>query len=263
MQARGRHGQGVIITSETPPVKCSGKHSGQIGRRACLRKRKLGDREQVLIMVFGHNTNLKLGNVTFHVQTEDRGPAHALIDTTVYYHGRVLHRRTNNYFDLLPLNEDRQQALKLRLDEQHRTVIEEIRSGVLQLAIPPAIDASHPPGQPSEGDLGQPQSVSEPRRLVLELTNAKSWLNGGHAKLQISVREQNGEPVLGADVKVEIEGSENGSASLVQTGPQGHALIEFDMPKITGPEAALVIHAEDHGGQGQLRFALRAKPRVA
>jgi hypothetical protein len=62
-------------------------------------------------MVFGHNSNLKLGNVTLHVQTEDRGVAHALLDTTVYYRGRVLHRRTNIYFDLLPLDDDRQTAL--------------------------------------------------------------------------------------------------------------------------------------------------------
>ena len=87
-------------------------------------------------MVFGHNSNLTIGTITLHVQTEDRGETHALIDTTVYYRGRVLHRRTNNYFDLLPLDDDRRQALKLRLEDQHSTVIEEIRSGQLQLAIP-------------------------------------------------------------------------------------------------------------------------------
>src|ERR1700724_2983526 len=90
------------------------------------------------MMVFVHNSNLKPGSNTLHVQTEDRGATHALIDTTVYFQGRVLHRRTNNYFDLLPLNEDRAQALKMRLDEQHAMVMEEIRSGVLQLSVPPA-----------------------------------------------------------------------------------------------------------------------------
>jgi hypothetical protein len=209
------------------------------------------------IMVFGHNTNLKVGNVTFHVQTEDRGEAHALIDTTVYFQGRVLHRRTNNYFDLLPLNEDNEQALKLRLDEQHRTVIEEIRSGALQLATPAPAKASPPAEQPA-----QPQLASEPRKLLLELANARSWLTGKHAKLQVSVRAHNGTPVPGAEVSVEIEGSENGNARLAHTGPEGQAQIEFEMPRITSPEAALVIHAEVRGVKGQLRFALRAKPRL-
>ena len=79
-------------------------------------------------MVFGHNSNIKLGANTLHVQTEDRGGTNCMIDTTVYYLGRVLHRRTNNYHDLLPLTEDNQQALKLRVDEQHRTVLDAIRS---------------------------------------------------------------------------------------------------------------------------------------
>ncbi len=214
-------------------------------------------------MVFGHNTNLTIGNILFHVQTEDRGEPHALIDTTVYYHGRVLHRRTNNYFDLLPLDDDREQALKLRLEDQHQTVIEEIRSGELQLAIPPAIDASHPAQPPSPDTHEPPQKPNECRVLSLELINAKSWLSGKHASLQLAVREQTGDPVLGAQITVEIEGSENGTPLRGQTGPLGHALIEFEMPRITAAQAALVIHAEDRTGKGHLRFALRAKPRVA
>src|SRR5207249_7826508 len=87
-------------------------------------------------MLFGHNSNVKARDTTYHVQTEDRGTTNALIDTTVYFHGRVLHRRTNNYFDLLPLNPGTEQTLRLRLDEQHRAVVEEIRTGALHLAIP-------------------------------------------------------------------------------------------------------------------------------
>src|SRR5258708_19777726 len=104
------------------------------------------------MMVFGHNSNLKLGANTLHVQTEDRGGTNCMIDTTVYYLGRVLHRRTNNYHDLLPLTEDNQQALKLRVDEQHRTVLDSIRSGELQLAIPqPTSPSPNPaPGHPTQ-----------------------------------------------------------------------------------------------------------------
>lgn len=207
-------------------------------------------------MVFGHNTNLTLGSITFHVQTEDRGISHALIDTTVYFHGRVLHRRTNNYFDLLPLNEDREQALKLRLEEQHRTVIDEIRSGELPLAIPPSV----PP--PAAESSAPSQAGGAPRKLLLELVNAKSWLNGRHAKLQVSVHENGGAPVPGAVVRVDVEGSGNGNTHAGETGAEGDVQIEFEMPRITSPEAALIIQAEDHGALGHLRFALRAKPRV-
>src|ERR1700681_491874 len=96
-------------------------------------------------MLFGHNSNVTVNGTIFHVQTEDRGTANAVIDTTVHCLGRVLHRRKASYLDLLPLNADSEQALKLRLDEQHRTVMEEMRSGVLKLVVPqPAAAPSAP-----------------------------------------------------------------------------------------------------------------------
>jgi hypothetical protein len=218
-------------------------------------------RWRVQRMIFGHNTNLKLGNVTFHVQTEDRGESHALLDTTVYYRGRVLHRRTNNYFDLLPLNPDREEALRLRLDEQHRTVIEEIRSGALYLTVPTegASPAAAPPAVPVPPS---PQPSSEIGKLTLELVNARSWLQGRRARLQVAVLDASGKPVPGAEVKVEIEGCEGGESCSGKTGAAGQVEIAFDMPRITSPEAALVVHAQHGVRNGQLRFALRAKPRV-
>jgi hypothetical protein len=210
-------------------------------------------------MVFGHNTNVTLGTIVYHVQTEDRGASHALIDTIVYYHGRVLHRRTNSYFDLLPLDGDREQALKLRLDVQHRTVLEEMRAGVIQLSIPrvegPAGEAvAIPP---------EPRAKAEVRRkLSVELTNAKSWLTGKRASLQISVNEENGEPAAGAKVEAQIEGSAEPSIYAAEAGQSGQAQIEFEMPRIASAEAALAIHAVKQGGEGHLRFALRAKPKV-
>ena len=234
-------------------------------------------------MVFGHNTNIKLGTVTYHVQTEDRGESHALIDTTVYFRGRVLHRRTNNYYDLLPLNEDSEQALTLRLEEQHRTVLEEMRNGTLQLALPPAAlipaGAPLPPLEPApvpSADQAQPQeektpaasvvevpgAVREPRKLLLELLNAKSWLSGKHAHLQVAVNNVDGSPVAGARVLVEIEGAAEHRLYDSVTGESGTAEVQFEMPRIAGSEPALVLSAETPYGSGQLRFALRARSRA-
>lgn len=203
-------------------------------------------------MIFGHNSNLRVGNFTFHVQTEDRGEAHGLIDTTVYYRGRVLHRRTNNYFDLLPMNVDREEALRLRVDEQHRTVTEEIRSGAVRLAIPSET------GGMLQGKPGA--AVASPPKLVLELTNAKSWLAGKHAKLEVVVRDESGRTIPGAHVRVEFEGSAGGEGFQGQTDSGGGTVIEFALPRIVSREAAMVITAEDGVAKGQLRFALRAKP---
>ena len=219
------------------------------------------------MMVFGHNSNLKLGSNTLHVQTEDRGPANALIDTTVYFQGRVLHRRTNNYHDLLPMNEGNQQALKLRVDAQHRAILEAIRSGELQLAIPQptSASASAAPGhshQPGTNSEKPPAVVAQPAKLVLELLNARSWLAGKQATLHVAVKEEGGASIPGANVSAEVEGSAGHPPYSGKTGDDGQATLQFEMPKLTGAEPALVIRAEANEASAHLRFSLRAKPRV-
>jgi hypothetical protein len=208
-------------------------------------------------MLFGHNTNVKVGDFTFHVQTEDRGITNALIDTTVYCRGRVLHRRTNNYFDLLPLDPDRQEALKLRLTDQHKTVLEEIRSGALHLVPPPLPVADAPP------DAAPKQSAATaPPALALELINAKTWLTGKRALLQIAVRDQANKAVEAATVTAKVDGAAEPEIFTTVTGPFGHAELEFHMPRLSGPEPALVIEAIHGHAKGHLRFQLRARPRV-
>ena len=201
-------------------------------------------------MLFGHNSNVKAGDTTYHVQTEDRGTTNALIDTTVYFHGRVLHRRTNNYFDLLPLNPDTEQALKLRLDEQHHTVVKEIRTGVLHLSLPR-----------DENDAKR-AAAPTPKALSLELINAKTWLTGKRALLQVAVRNRTNQAVQGAKVTARVDGAAEISEYSTETGPFGHAQLEFAMPRLAGAEPALVIEASHGNARGHLRFQLRTKPRV-
>ncbi len=205
-------------------------------------------------MLFGHNSNVKAGDTTYHVQTEDRGTTNALIDTTVYFNGRVLHRRTNNYFDLLPLDPDREQALKLRLDEQHRAVIEELRTGALHLALPReekiSVPAAHSGAAPAHGGLS------------LELLNAKTWLSGKRALLQVAVRNGTQQAVAGATVRAHVDGATPVTEFSIQTNGSGHAQLEFEMPRLASAEAALVIEASHGKAKGHLRFQLRSKPRT-
>lgn len=226
-------------------------------------------------MLVGHNTNLSLGDITYHVQTEDRGPSHALIDTTVHCRGRVMHRRTNTYADLLPLDPDREQALRLRLDEQHRAVIDEMRSGALHL---PPLPPEPPPRQVGGENLdpGQaaprvgPQPVraagsapAAPTHLKLELLNAKTWLSGKSASLQILVRDGASNIVSGARVTVRVEGGIGPLEFLGTSDAHGRADLDFEMPRLVAGEPALLISGIYGTAQGQLRFSLRAKPKVS
>ncbi len=57
-------------------------------------------------MNLGHSSNVQVGETLYHVQTEDRGADHPFIDTTVYASGRLLHRRTTSYYDVLNTDGD-------------------------------------------------------------------------------------------------------------------------------------------------------------
>jgi hypothetical protein len=211
-------------------------------------------------MLFGHNTNVKAGDTTYHVQTEDRGIAHALIDTTVYFRGRVLHRRTNNYFDLLPLDAAREQALRQRVDEQHRTIVEQIQSGALLVALPPE-DRPAPPLPPA-APAHASAAVASSSTLKLELINPRTWLSGKRASLQIAVRDNTGNATDGAIVTAKVDGAAAPAEFSTVTDGSGNARLDFEMPALSNAEAALVVEAFKGNAKGQLRFQLRMKPRV-
>jgi hypothetical protein len=198
-------------------------------------------------MLFGHNSNVKVGDTVYHVQTEDRGASHAVIDTMVYHNGRVLHRRANSYADLLPLDAGREQALKERVSSQHQAVLDELRSGALKLAQPLT-----PPTVPAVSDS-----------LALELLNSKSWLSGKRATLQVLVsRKGDGAAVSGARVTARIDGAAEPSQYSTATGTDGKAQLAFDMPRLAGAECALVIEGYNGKSEARLQFQLRAKPKL-
>jgi hypothetical protein len=215
-------------------------------------------------MLFGHNSNVTIDGTIFHVQTEDRGTANAVIDTTVHCRGRVLHRRKASYADLLPLNADSEQALKLRLDDQHRTVMEEMRSGVLQLAVPQLAAApSAPAFAPPPAAKAAPTTTSSVKPIIMELMNARTWLSAGRATLQVAIRhKEGGSGIAGVRITARIEGAAERTEFSAETRASGQALIEFSMPRLTGNDPALVIEANFSGTREQLRFQLRSKPKV-
>jgi hypothetical protein len=194
------------------------------------------------------------------VQTEDAGASSALIDTTVYAGGRVLHRRTNNYLDLLPLNADREKALKLRLDEQHRLVLEEIRTGAL--CLPPPTPPAPPLPTKSVSSTAAEKDAAQSESLSMEFLNAKTWLAGKRATLQLRVTDAKGHPVAGAKITASVSGAAEPATFFSQSTATGEAHLAFDMPRLSDPNAALLIEATRGPAKGYLRFQLRARQRV-
>src|SRR5579863_1757434 len=121
-------------------------------------------------MSSGFNTDVQVGDQVFHVQTEDRGPAKLLIDTAVYQNGRVLHRRSYDYSQHSQSPEFNPEALAERVELQHRTVIEDLRSGILSAEIAAATE-----------------QYARAAGIQILLLNPQSWLAGGTVSLEVEV----------------------------------------------------------------------------
>jgi len=198
-------------------------------------------------VVFGFNTDIKVGKSVFHVQTEDRGPGNPVIDTTIYAQGRVLHKRATSYKEFLNSPEFSENTLRQKLEEQHRSVIEDIRSRKLYF-----------------GALGAapPVTESQPSGIAVTLLNPASWLAKGTASLKIEVKSrETGSPLPDAKVEVSMEGALRPLKFQVSTNASGQAELTFPMPRLGPAGAELVIRAMAPSGLDESRYSLRPKAR--
>lgn len=192
-------------------------------------------------MSFGFNSDVPVGAHTCHVQTEERGIAHPVIETVVYLRGCVLHRRAASYEDLLG-TEYSEAAIRGRVEEQHRSVIEELRSGVLVI---PAADLA---------------AAALAGGIQVHLLNPASWVAAGKATLEIEVLSRaDGRPVGEARLEVLLEGPQPALHFAGQSDAQGRAQIDFPLPALGSAGAELIIRAVANSAEDQIRYALRPK----
>lgn len=204
------------------------------------------------LMNFGFNSNVRVGDALYHVQTEDRGPSHPFLDTVVYMAGRVVYKRSTSYEQFAGETQAETLAQKLheRLALQHREVIGELESGTLPIhakrkARPAAKDANTHDG------------------FDLRLMNPKSWFEAGTVILEIELSDRNSkEPVGGADVEACVEHKKHRiPCAEVRTDTKGCAKLKFSMPPNVAEGSSLVVRGTDGSRFGELRFRLKSRVR--
>ena len=196
-------------------------------------------------MQFGHNTNVKVGDALYHVQTEDHGAAQALIETAVYLDGRVVHRQKHHYSDLLPLDAKKETTLKQRVDDQHHRIEEELRTGALKFA-----------------SARVKQSVATRPKLKLRIQNPTGWLKGRRAGLKVRITDEMGNAVGKARVVARMEGTVSPVEVRASSDADGLVGLEFEIPKFAVAGPFLVIEANWGPVLGRLRLQLKARPKV-
>jgi hypothetical protein len=196
-------------------------------------------------MSSGFNTDVHVDDHVFHVQTEDRGPSHPVIDTVVYQYGRILHRRSSNYEHFLSSAEFTAEGLRERVEEQHRQVMDDLREGALAQQIAAALELATRTGG-----------------IQVQLLNPTSWLEGGNVKLDVAiVRRADRQPLAGAQVEAAIEGAAEVARHAGTSDDQGRVRIGFPLPPLGKGDLALVINARADAGKDEIRFAMRSRAK--
>jgi hypothetical protein len=81
-------------------------------------------------MITGYNTDVRHGEVVFHVQTEDKGVSNPYIESLVYVGGQVLASKRASYAEMIAEGKEEKEIVAF-MDHQHRTMIAAIRHGKL------------------------------------------------------------------------------------------------------------------------------------
>jgi hypothetical protein len=117
-------------------------------------------------MITGYNTDVRHGEVVYHVQTEDKGAANPFIESLVYVGGQVLASKRASYADLLAEGREEKEIVAL-MDHQHRTMIAAIRHGKLDAKLA-AMTAGRKTGQYPAYETPQPAAapVADPQPTI-------------------------------------------------------------------------------------------------
>jgi len=197
-------------------------------------------------MSSGFNTDVRVGDHVFHVQTEDRGPNHPVIDTMVYQNGRVFHRRSSDYREFKDSPEFSDDHLRHRVEEQHRVVVEELRGGALAGEMATALE-----------------KTSVASGIQLQLLNPGSWLTAGNVSLDVEIlRRADRQPQAGVEVNAAIEGALRDGHHTGTTDGEGRVRIQFPLPPLGKGDLALVIHAQTAAGKDEIRFTMRSRAKT-
>lgn len=245
-------------------------------------------------MITGYNTDVRHGEVIFHVQTEDKGVANPYIESLVYVGGQVLASKRASYADLLADGKDEKEIVAL-MDHQHRTMIAAIRHGKLDsklahLAASRKTGAhatleTPPSGQPVPGweplpPLLPPAPAARPKtpersldqvileyltseadqeQLVLMLEEEKDLTLGQRATLVLRASSsKSGQPIAGTQVSVRMISTvvEPRVLASGRTDDQGQLTLGFDIPQVGRGTSALIINAISDIGRAELKHLL-------
>jgi hypothetical protein len=186
-------------------------------------------------MIFGFNTDVRCGDIVYHVQSEARESEH-LLQTQVFLRGRCIGKRTTSYADRVSEAEFSESVVHELLKAQHREIVDTARDGRI--------------AQIMEQPLARPA-------LTLEWVNAAQAYAGNAIVIRVLVMDA-GTAVAGAKVRSRLSspGAPHAYADST-TDVSGQAEMRFALDRSALPDAAVLVQATYAGTLTARKFKLK------
>jgi hypothetical protein len=190
--------------------------------------------------IFGFNTDVKLGETIYHVQSEAR-QRDMLLQTLVFVKGQCVGKRAVSYAQKTAEPNFSEQAMHELLKSQHKAVLDAIQQGRMESILA---------GDSSVQDVGD-------GGLTLNWTNRAESPEGAAASMTFQVLRE-GKAVHGADISVSASSPVNTPAvATATTDAQGNATVSFALTQQIMEDGSVMVRASHQGGSATRKFRFR------
>ena len=215
-------------------------------------------------MITGYNTDVRHGNKVFHVQTEDKGLGNPKIETLIYVGGEILDSFRGSYEDLISSGQAFEIQIQARMDEQHRSIIQDIKNGKYDTTPhdPELAEAAVFTDRPlDQAILEYLQAEGDVDTLELVLDDPLKPMFGSTFACRIRARlciSQN--PIPGAEITIRLVSSLKKATTLLTgaTDDEGYFEGQVDLPSSQPGNCAIVVNCIAESGSDELRALIAA-----
>ena len=212
-------------------------------------------------MITGYNTDVEFDGRIFHVQTEDKGREHPMVESLVYSGGEILTTRRLPYEELAGSTEYSEEAVMKLMEGQHQELLREIRNGKFDPEGPKPfgynIITNRSLDEVVQDFLSQEVGVE---RIRLEMEQQQVFVEGTRPTVSLRVvAESSDRPVGGIRVTVKLISTKERPKELFSevTDQDGRVEAIFDVPELAGANAAILCQAEAPGNSAEIKQLIR------
>ena len=241
-------------------------------------------------MITGFNTDIKHGNLVFHVQTEDKGAENPFVESLVYVGGEIVGSKKTPYDE--SVREGGLAAIQEMMETQHRKMIAAVQRGRfdsdtktsrpaeksdsfdlrppssgLGVEIPPGVVVVDKASKADEKTLDQvildylASEVSQ-EHLDLTLYSSPDFYLGETVEMRLKAETSlSRRPIIGAAILVKVISTVDKPVIVYQgkTTADGSCTATCKLPKYKSGNAALIIQATSDAGNSEIKYLLRAR----